>query len=73
MLMQQGLHEKVLDIYADLCKEVDCFPDTVTYSALISTYDQLGRHVSAIRLFFEMKDKCLQPTEEISCWESILG
>ncbi|XP_010545716.1 PREDICTED: pentatricopeptide repeat-containing protein At3g16010 isoform X1 [Tarenaya hassleriana] len=65
MLMQEGQHEKVHEVYTEMCTEGDCLPDTVTYSALISSYGKLGRDDSAIRLFDEMKDNGLQPTAKI--------
>ena len=65
MLMQEGHHEKVHEIYNEMCNEGDCLPDTVTYSALISTFGKLCRHGSAIRLFKEMKENGLQPTSKI--------
>ncbi|KAG7552072.1 Pentatricopeptide repeat [Arabidopsis thaliana x Arabidopsis arenosa] len=65
MLMKEGLHEKVHEVYAEMCNERDCFPDMVTYSALISSYEKLGRDDSAVSLFEEMKDNSLQPTEKI--------
>ncbi|CAH8272399.1 unnamed protein product [Arabidopsis lyrata] len=56
MIMKEGLHEKVHEVYAEMCNERGCFPDMVTYSALISLYEKLGRDDSAVRLFDEMKD-----------------
>ncbi|KAL1199426.1 Pentatricopeptide repeat-containing protein [Cardamine amara subsp. amara] len=71
MLMQEGQHEKVHEVYTEMCNEGDCFPDTITYSALISSYEKLGRYDSAIRLLEEMKDNCMQPTEKI--YTTLLG
>ncbi|OMO54124.1 hypothetical protein CCACVL1_28035 [Corchorus capsularis] len=65
MLMQEGHHEKVQELYTEMCNEGNCLPDTVTYSALISTFGKLGRPGSAIRLFEEMKESGLQPTPKI--------
>ncbi|CAN8269261.1 unnamed protein product [Cochlearia groenlandica] len=71
MLMQEGKHEKVHEVYTEMCNEGDCFPDTVTYSAVISSYDKLGRDDSAIRLFDEMRQNGLEPTEKI--YTTVLG
>jgi pentatricopeptide repeat protein len=71
MLMQEGHHEKVHELYNEMCNEGNCFPDTVTYSALISTFGKLGREDSAIRLFDEMKENGLQPTAKI--YTTLLG
>ncbi|CAL9231746.1 unnamed protein product, partial [Arabidopsis halleri] len=57
MLMKEGLHEKVHEVYAEMCNERGCFPDMVTYSALISSYEKLGRDDSA-----EMKRAGCFPT-----------
>ncbi|GMP34819.1 hypothetical protein CsSME_00007533 [Camellia sinensis var. sinensis] len=65
MLMQEGHHEKVHELYNEMCNEGNCFPDTVTYSALISTFGKLGREDSAIRLFDEMRENGLHPTAKI--------
>ncbi|KAF8388997.1 hypothetical protein HHK36_025682 [Tetracentron sinense] len=65
MLMQEGHHDKVHELYNEMCNEGNCFPDTVTYSALISTFGKLGREDSAMRLFDEMKENGLQPTAKI--------
>ncbi|KAJ4897937.1 Pentatricopeptide repeat-containing protein [Raphanus sativus] len=65
MLVQAGMHERVHEVYSEMCNEGDCFPDTVTYSAVISSYDKLGRNDSAVRLFDEMRENGLEPTEKI--------
>ncbi|KAL6137652.1 hypothetical protein ACLB2K_062941 [Fragaria x ananassa] len=65
MLMQEGHHEKVHELYNEMCNESNCSPDTVTYSALISAFGKLGRDDSASRLFDEMKDNGLHPTAKI--------
>ncbi|KAJ8539279.1 hypothetical protein K7X08_013531 [Anisodus acutangulus] len=65
MLMQEGQHEKVHELYSEMCNEGNCFPDTFTYSALISSYAKLGRDDSAIRFFDELKDNGLHPTAKI--------
>ena len=65
MLMQEGHHEKVHELYNEMCSEVHCFPDTVTYSALTSAFAKLNRDDSAIRLFAEMKENGLQPTAKV--------
>ncbi|KAM1359756.1 hypothetical protein FF2_046022 [Malus domestica] len=65
MLMQEGPHDKVHELYNDMCNEGNCFPDTVTYNALISALGKLGHDDSAIRLFDEMKDNGLHPTAKI--------
>ncbi|XP_072983859.1 pentatricopeptide repeat-containing protein At3g16010 [Typha latifolia] len=61
MLMQEGHHEKVHELYNEMCNDGHCFPDTVTYTALISTFCKLGRADSAVRLFEEMKENRMQP------------
>ncbi|KAH0934281.1 hypothetical protein HID58_011398 [Brassica napus] len=71
MLMQEGQHERVHEVYSEMCNEGDCFPDTVTYSAVISSYDKLSRYDSAIRLFDEMRENNLEPTEKI--YTTLLG
>jgi pentatricopeptide repeat protein len=65
MLMQEGHHDKVHELYNEMCSEGHCFPDTVTYSALISAFGKLNRDDSAVRLFNEMKENGLQPTAKI--------
>lgn len=65
MLMQGGHHEKVHELYNEMCNEGNCFPDSVTYSALIATFCKLERCDSAIRLFEEMKENGMQPTPKI--------
>lgn len=65
MLMQEGYYEKIHELYNEMCNEGNCFPDTVTYSALISAFGKLGRDISAIRLFDEMKENGLQATAKI--------
>lgn len=71
MLMQEGHHEKVHELYNEMCNEQNCFPDTFTYSALISSFGKLGRDDSAIRLFDEMKENGLHPTAKI--YTTLLG
>ncbi|KAJ8501058.1 hypothetical protein OPV22_011610 [Ensete ventricosum] len=65
MLMQEGHHEKVHELYNEMCNQGNCFPDTVTYNALIMAFCKLGRQDSAIRLLEEMKENKLQPTTKI--------
>ncbi|RZC93453.1 hypothetical protein C5167_007265 [Papaver somniferum] len=65
MLVQQGHLEKVHELYNEMCNEGNCFPDTVTYSALIYVFGKLGRDASAIRLFNEMKENRMQPSAKI--------
>ncbi|KAK3028322.1 hypothetical protein RJ639_037784 [Escallonia herrerae] len=65
MLMQEGHHEKVHELYNEMCNEGNCFPDTFTYSALISVFGKLGRDDSAVRLFDEMKENGLHPSAKI--------
>ncbi|XLR54653.1 hypothetical protein S83_005325 [Arachis hypogaea] len=36
MLIQEGHHEKVHELYNEMCSEGHCFPDTITYSRLCS-------------------------------------
>ncbi|KAG4955385.1 Pentatricopeptide repeat-containing protein [Glycine max] len=64
-VMQEGHHEKVHELYNEMCSEGHCFPDTVTYSALTSAFAKLNRDDSAIRLFAEMKENGLQPTAKV--------
>jgi len=64
MLMQEGHHEKVHELYNEMCNEGHCFPDSVTYSALISAFAKLNRDDSAIRLFDEMKEKDCNPLQK---------
>ncbi|KAA8540426.1 hypothetical protein F0562_024655 [Nyssa sinensis] len=71
MLMQEGHHEKVHELYNEMCNESNCFPNTVTYSALISAFGKLGRDDSAIRLSDEMRENGLHPTEKI--YTTLLG
>lgn len=71
MLMQEGYHEKVHELYNEMCKEGNCLPDTVTYSALISAFGKLDRDDSAIRLFDEMRENGLHPTAKI--YTTLLG
>ncbi|MBA0869144.1 hypothetical protein Goshw_023708 [Gossypium schwendimanii] len=65
ILMQERHHEKVHELYNEMCNEGNCLPDTITYTALMSTFSKLGRHDSAIRLLEEMKENGLQPTPKI--------
>ncbi|KAJ4843837.1 hypothetical protein Tsubulata_047104 [Turnera subulata] len=66
VLMQEGgHHEKIHELYNEMCNDGDCFPDTVTYSVLISAFAKLGRDDSALRLFDEMKDNGRHPTAKI--------
>ncbi|KAF2301299.1 hypothetical protein GH714_022486 [Hevea brasiliensis] len=71
MLMQEGHYEKVHELYNEMCNEGSCFPDTITYSALISAFGKLGRDDYAMRLFDEMKDSGLHPTAKI--YTTLLG
>ncbi|KAF5453156.1 hypothetical protein F2P56_028083 [Juglans regia] len=71
MLMQEGHYEKVHELYNEMSNEVNCFPDTVTYTALISAFGKLGREDSSIRLFDEMKENGLQPSAKI--YTTLLG
>ncbi|KAK4789918.1 hypothetical protein SAY86_017222 [Trapa natans] len=65
MLMQERHHEKIHELYNEMCNENNCFPDTITYDVLISAFSKLGRYESAIRLFDEMKVNGLEPTVKI--------
>ncbi|RWR73388.1 pentatricopeptide repeat-containing protein [Cinnamomum micranthum f. kanehirae] len=65
MLMQEGHYDKVHELYNEMCNEGICFPDTITYCALIVAFGKLGREDSAVRLFDEMKENGLQPTAKI--------
>lgn len=65
MLMQEGHYEKIHELYHEMCNEGDCFPDTMTYSVLVSAFGKLGRDDYAIRLFDEMKANGLHPTAKI--------
>ncbi|CAH9093054.1 unnamed protein product [Cuscuta epithymum] len=71
MLMQEGQHKKVYEIYNEMCEEGNCFPDTVTYTALISAFVKLGQDDYALRLFDEMKENGLHPTAKI--YTTLLG
>lgn len=71
MLMQEGHHEKIHELYNEICSEGNCSPDTITYSALISAFGKLERYDFAFRLFDEMKENGLQPTAKI--YTTILG
>ncbi|XP_050234741.1 pentatricopeptide repeat-containing protein At3g16010 isoform X5 [Mercurialis annua] len=71
MLMQANHHERVHEIYNEMCNEGNCFPDTITYSALISAFGKLGRHDLAIMLFDEMKENGLHPNAKI--YTTLLG
>uniref|UniRef100_A0A0A9DBC5 Pentacotripeptide-repeat region of PRORP domain-containing protein n=1 Tax=Arundo donax TaxID=35708 RepID=A0A0A9DBC5_ARUDO len=65
MLMHEGQYEKVHELYNEMSNEGHCFPDTVTYSALISAFCKLNRRDSAIQLLNEMKENRMQPTAKI--------
>ncbi|KAH9615788.1 hypothetical protein KSS87_003283, partial [Heliosperma pusillum] len=65
MLMQGGHYEKVHELYNEMCNDGNCFPDTMTYGALIQSYGKLGRDDSAIRLFDEMKENGLLANAKI--------
>ncbi|VFR02593.1 unnamed protein product [Cuscuta campestris] len=71
MLMQEGQHQMVHEIYKEMCHEGNCFPDSVTYTALISALTKLGQDDSALRLFDEMKESGLHPTVKI--YTTLLG
>ncbi|KAK1289560.1 Pentatricopeptide repeat-containing protein [Acorus calamus] len=62
MLMKEGHYEKVHELYVEMCNEGSCFPDIVTYDALVTAFGKLGRQDSALRLFEEIR---LQPTPKI--------
>ncbi|CAH1422592.1 unnamed protein product [Lactuca virosa] len=65
MLMQENHPEKVYDLYSEMCNEGNCFPDTITYSALMSAFAKLGHDNPAIRLFDEMKENGFHPNAKI--------
>ncbi|XP_076954691.1 pentatricopeptide repeat-containing protein At3g16010-like isoform X2 [Bidens hawaiensis] len=65
MLMQENHPDKVYDLYTEMCNEGNCFPDTITYSALMSAFAKLGHDQPAIRLFDEMKENGFQPNAKI--------
>ncbi|KAL2932457.1 hypothetical protein RDABS01_001124 [Bienertia sinuspersici] len=65
MLMQEGHYEKVHELYNEMCNDGCCFPDTITYGALIQAFGKLGRDDSAVRLFDEMKENGLVPNAKI--------
>ncbi|KHM98766.1 Pentatricopeptide repeat-containing protein [Glycine soja] len=67
MLMQEGHHEKVHELYNEMCSEGHCFPDTVTYSALTSAFAKLNRDDSAIRLV----EEAFGLVEEMRAWRCL--
>ncbi|XP_059063187.1 pentatricopeptide repeat-containing protein At3g16010 isoform X5 [Cryptomeria japonica] len=71
VLIRANCHDKVQELYKEMCSEGKCLPDTVTYTMLIANFGKLGHVDSAINLFKEMRENGLQPSAKI--YTSLMG